>query len=48
MTEELAYLQLLNSYNDANEHKELDIWPDHADGTCRFWSVKTFLDSNTS
>ena len=32
-------LQLFNSYNDVNEHEELDIWPD---GKCRFPSVKTF------
>jgi len=32
-------LQLFNSYNDVNEHDELDIWQD---GKCRFHSVKTF------
>jgi hypothetical protein len=36
-------LQLLKSYKDVNEHEELVIW---LYGTCRFWSVKTFLDSN--
>ena len=38
-------LQLFNSYNDVNEHEELDIWPDRK---CKFQSVKTFLDSHTS
>jgi len=37
-------LQPFNSYNDVNEHEELEIWPD---GKCKFRSVKTFLDSNT-
>ena len=38
-------LPLFSSYNKVNEHEELDIWPD---GTCRFRSIQTFLDSNTS
>ena len=38
-------LQLFSSFNEVNEHEESDIWPD---GTCRFRSIKTLLDSNTS
>ena len=37
-------LQLLKNYKDVNKHVEWGIWL--SDGTCRFRSVKTFLDWN--
>ena len=38
-------LQLLKSYKDVNGHEESVSW---LQGTCRFRSVKTFLDSHTN
>ena len=38
-------LQLLKNYKDVNGHEESVSW---LKGTCRFRSVKTFLDSHTN